>query len=484
MAEEAGSHQREEDEPPRVALLLLAQHAGVAAVLGTVARIPPPLLDRLREVVVFTSVDLAGQLEREARGTQAGANGKLSIRADARQYGYGGRRKIALEYALERGIDVVAWADASPDLPVEHLADLIRRALAPEAPIVIAARSRPGRPSCAGGLHNLLLGFRIGDYASGFRVMAREWLVRLPFQLDADDRRFDTELLIQARAAGASIVEAPVPAFAEAAPVDERFSIPLSLWTALDYRLHQLHVTRRGQYLVDADVRYVLKRSPHGSHRQILDAIAPGTRVLDLGCSQGLLAEPLLAKNVRVVGVDASDAGRVSGKLERYHQHDLETPLVLPEGRTFDYVVVSDVIEHIRNRARLLRSVRRNLKPDGRLLISTPNIALWFYRLSLLAGRFEYGPRGVLDETHVHLFTRATIRREVERAGFRVLREGVTALPFEVVFRSTGQSRALRLISSAYHALARLWPEMFAYQILLEAEVTTMHDPTEPGDDE
>ena len=123
-----------------------------------------------------------------------------------------------------------------------------------------------------------------------------------------------------------------------------------------------------------------------------------------------------------------------------------------------------------------LRGARRYLKPDGRLIISTPNIALWFYRLSLLVGRFEYGPRGVLDETHVHLYTGSTFRREVENAGFDVLRQRVTALPFEVVFESTGRSRLVRGIASAYHLLARLWPSMFAYQYVLEARITTLDE--------
>jgi hypothetical protein len=76
----------------------------------------------------------------------------------------------------------------------------------------------------------------------------------------------------------------------------------------------------------------------------------------------------------------------------------------------------------------------------------------------------------------VHLFTRATFRREVERAGFHVVRERVTALPFEVVFESTGRSRLLRMIARTYHRLARLWPEMFAYQFILEAEITTLDE--------
>jgi hypothetical protein len=82
----------------------------------------------------------------------------------------------------------------------------------------------------------------------------------------------------------------------------------------------------------------------------------------------------------------------------------------------------------------------------------------------------------VLDRTHVYLFTRATFRLEVERAGFHALKERVTALPFEVVFESTGRSRLLQAVARTYHGLAQLWPQMFAYQFILEAEITTLDE--------
>ncbi|MFQ5417518.1 MAG: hypothetical protein ACE5FL_10780, partial [Myxococcota bacterium] len=69
-----------------------------------------------------------------------------------------------------------------------------------------------------------------------------------------------------------------------------------------------------------------------------------------------------------------------------------------------------------------------------------------------------------------------TFRREVEKAGFRVLGERATALPFEIVFESTGRSRLVRGVSRAYHVLARIWPEMFAYQHIILAEITTLDE--------
>ncbi|MGI9589749.1 MAG: methyltransferase domain-containing protein, partial [Myxococcota bacterium] len=344
--------------------------------------------------------------------------------------------------------------------------------------IAATRKSRGVLQRAATVFQNRILGLRLRDYASAFRVYSADSLRLIPFQLNSNDHAFDMELLIQYRALGAEIREVLVaPTWSEHADdADAAKRFLRRCGTAVGYRLHQLHATRRGRYFVDEGIHYTLKLSRTGSHIQIVEALAPETFVLDLGCSQGLLARPLQARGVRVVGVDTGPGERLAAELEQYFQRDLEEPLELPFGRVFDAVVVSDVIEHVRERPVLLRSVRRYLKEGGRLIISTPNIALWFYRLSLLVGRFEYGPRGVLDETHVHLFTRSTFRREVERAGFRIVGERVTALPFEVVLRSTGRSRLVRALAGVYHGLARAWPGLFAYQFILEAEIATLDD--------
>jgi 2-polyprenyl-3-methyl-5-hydroxy-6-metoxy-1,4-benzoquinol methylase len=416
----------------------------------------------------------------------------LLVHRDLRNGDYGGARKAAFEHALRRGFDLCIVLRGDGRHPPEKLPELLHAALHRPEGLVLASRlvhkletwragmsaARLAAHTLSTAFQNRVLGLRLDDYHSGFRLYPRRLLESVPFQLDADDQAFDVQIVIQARALGVPIHEVPVvPAWKEyASDLDGLAHVLRACVHAADYRLHQLHVTRRGRYFVDQGVHYTLKRSHTGSHMQIVDAIRPDTRVLDLGCSQGLLARPLREKNVRVTGVDLGGPERRAAHLEAYHERDLEQPLELPVGREFDFVVISDVIEHLRNRNQLLRAARRYLKPDGRLIVSTPNVALWFYRLSLLAGRFEYGPRGVLDETHVHLYTGASFRREVERAGFRVVRRRVTALPFEVVFRSTGRSRLMRGVAGAYHALARAWPSLFAYQFILEAEITTLDD--------
>jgi 2-polyprenyl-3-methyl-5-hydroxy-6-metoxy-1,4-benzoquinol methylase len=421
----------------------------------------------------------------------------VRLHRDPRDSGYGGARRAAFEYALVRGFDFVIQMRGDGRHPPESLPELLQAALERGERVVIASRlvdrvetwragmtlARLAAHALATGFQNRALGLSLTDYHSSYRLYAASVLRAIPFQLCATDRRFETQILIQCRALGVPLCEVRVlPAWKEYQGGKEglREVIRGSL-TAVDYRLHQMHITRRGCFLVEQDVHYTLKRSPTGSHMQIVESIRPGSFVLDLGCSQGLLAAPLSEKSVRMVGVDSGPPERLASALEAYYRRDLEQPLELPLGRVFDYVVVADVIEHLRQRSQLMRSARRFLKEDGRLIISTPNVALWFYRLSLLAGRFEYGPRGVLDETHVRLYTGASFRREVEKAGFQVIRRRVTALPFEVVFQSTGRSRLLRWVAEAYHLLARAWPSLFAYQFILEAEIITLdQEATEP----
>ena len=454
----------------------------------TLERIPEPVDQWLEEVVVVPYGPSQPALPA-ARELAPGRRLDLRVHRLPRAAGYGGARKAAFEYVLLRGFDLAITMRGDGLHPPERLPVLLHAALEEPGSLVLAARqvrrqqedvrlSHLLAHGAATGAQNRLLGLRLRDYHSSFRVYSARMLRCIPFQLDADERPFDMQVLIQCRALGAPVREVAMPPTWREYPSSPRGLLNVLRFSAaaVDYRLHQLHVTRRGRYLVDRGEPYTLKASPSGSHMQIVGGIRPGSRVLDLGCSQGLLAGPLRERDVRVTGVDVRPPGRLAAELEAYYQRDLERPLELPTGRVFDYVVCSDVIEHLRNRTELLRSVRRFLKPDGRLLISTPNVALWFYRLSLLVGRFEYGPRGVLDETHVHLYTRATFRRAVENAGFHVLRERVTALPFEVVFESTGRSRLVRGLARAYHGLARLWPSLFAYQVLLEAEITTLDD--------
>jgi SAM-dependent methyltransferase len=126
----------------------------------------------------------------------------------------------------------------------------------------------------------------------------------------------------------------------------------------------------------------------------------PGRRVLDLGCRTGALTRAYLEGN-EVVGVDVdrealAEAARLGIET---HWADLDAPLPF-EPDSFDVVVAGEVLEHIRDPARLIGDAHGVLRPGGTLVGSVPNAFRLKSRLRYLVGR---APEE--DPTHLHLFS-------------------------------------------------------------------------------
>jgi hypothetical protein len=124
---------------------------------------------------------------------------------------------------------------------------------------------------------------------------------------------------------------------------------------------------------------------------------------------------------------------------------------------------MADFIEHIKRPEQILNEIRRVLKSEGRVIISSGNIALWLYRIFLLLGCFPYAKKGILDETHVHLYTLSTLSQRIRKAGFKILKRRSTPIPFELIL----DNRLGKFVTYLYYGLVLVWKRLFAYQFLL-----------------
>jgi 2-polyprenyl-3-methyl-5-hydroxy-6-metoxy-1,4-benzoquinol methylase len=240
----------------------------------------------------------------------------------------------------------------------------------------------------------------------------------------------------------------------------------------IDFRLHQAGVVRRPEYGHVTPAPYAEKYSPFSSHQRIIESVPENSRVLDVGCAGGYLAKKLTRKGCTVIGVDVHDDTAGKAACARFYVADLDGSPWAPEERDFDRVLFADVLEHLRDTSILTRS-KEWLKSGGKIVASTGNIALWFMRLALLRGQFKYGPRGILDETHVRLYTRTTFRKLIEDAGYRITKEDWTVIPIEKLASTIpALEKPMVLIDSVQYALARSRPELFAYQFVIQAEPT------------
>ena len=156
---------------------------------------------------------------------------------------------------------------------------------------------------------------------------------------------------------------------------------------------------------------YRLKGDPHSSHALILATLGEGggRRVLDGGAADGFLAAELTTRGWQVTALerDPARAAAARGKCREVVVVDLERETPRLDG-AFLAAVYGDVIEHLSDPLAVMRRLNRLLAPGAVVIVSVPNVAHLWVRLSLLLGRFEYAERGILDGTHLRFFTRRT----------------------------------------------------------------------------
>ena len=219
-------------------------------------------------------------------------------------------------------------------------------------------------------------------------------------------------------------------------------------------------------------LKYSANPDRYGSHERILSLLQElpaGSSVLDVGSASGYFGERLAGKGYYVVGVEQDEAAAsvAAAFYDEFIVADVEAGLRL--SRKFDVIVLADILEHLRQPLKVLVHLRDLLSSTGRFVISVPNVANIYVRLSLLFGRFEYADRGILDETHLRFFTLNSACALVQKAALRVKRIVVTPIPLPLVFPSTREGASCHFLHRANWLLTQMWKRLFAYQMIIVA---------------
>ena len=174
-------------------------------------------------------------------------------------------------------------------------------------------------------------------------------------------------------------------------------------------------------------MQYQRHIEPEGedSLARLLRLIPKGTSVLELGPATGYCSRYLretLGCTVDAVELSGEMAEHarpwcrrlVVGNLEEL---DLEQAL---GGLAYEVILCADVLEHLRDPWSLVRKLARCVAPDGRLLLSVPNVGYLGLLVDLLRGNFRYRDEGLLDRTHLRFFTFDSLRELLEQTGWHV----------------------------------------------------------------
>ena len=157
------------------------------------------------------------------------------------------------------------------------------------------------------------------------------------------------------------------------------------------------------------EIAAVPDRLARKEHSIIADLIADASRVLDLGCGEGdLLAWLVRHKNVQARGVEIAKE-----KLRRcvqlglsVYQGDINRALADYPDHCFDYVILSQTLQAVREPLKVLREMQRI---GHRIIVAFPNFGHWSVRLSLIwtgrAPRTTHLPYAWYDSPNIRVLT-------------------------------------------------------------------------------
>ena len=468
---------------PRIGVLVVAYNAA-STLASTLDRIPEYFRPRISEVFVCddASPDRTHLVGIGYQETQRDL--PISVIRHEKNLGYGGNQKAGYQLAAEHDLDIIVMLHADGQYAPEFLPAMVEPLVSGEADAVFGSRMMEKGAARRGGMpaykflgnkvltrvENKLLGSDLSEFHSGYRAYNVHTLSELDLSATSNGFNFDTQIIIALHSHGKKIVEIPIPTYYgdEICYVNGmRYAADVVADVAV-YRLATMGFTP-GE-LAQVGDEYDLKESEGSSHNVILEMIdkLPPSKVLDVGCSGGLLGELLRDRGHHVTGIDLLEIPGVDKRVDEFYLADLEKGIPEEVGAGYDVAIAADVLEHLRTSEAMLREMGGRLNEGGRIFISVPNFGHWYPRARTALGVFDYDQRGILDKTHVRFFTRRSLLRMVKKNGFTVKRMEMTGLPVDVV--AGERSLVKRLVLAVDSWLVRLRPTLFAYQFVLEVE--------------
>ena len=223
----------------------------------TLAEVPRDLVD---EIVLCDDASKDNTIE------VARSLGLEHIISHEKNKGYGGNQKSLYRYALGLEADIVIMLHPDYQYTPKLIPSMVNIIGEELYPVVLGSRIL-GKGARKGGMplykylanrfltftQNLLVGYKLSEYHTGYRAFSREVLEGINFEANSDDFVFDNEMLSQIIYAGFDIAEVTCPTkyFEEASSINFRRSVKYGLGVlrvSLNHRFQRWGLRRLSMY--------------------------------------------------------------------------------------------------------------------------------------------------------------------------------------------------------------------------------------------
>jgi len=209
-----------------------------------------------------------------------------------------------------------------------------------------------------------------------------------------------------------------------------------------------------------------------------------GAIVLDVGCGNGVISRSLGAKGFNVYGIDVSEKtiekARQLNTLSNVKFDVISAEQLVAEGKKYDAVICSEVLEHLNHPAGLLQVLYQSITDNGILIVTVPNgngprelfvtrPVISMQKKNNFVWKFVQRVKKMLgysgstaqsdasDLTHVQFFTKRSLSTLAEENKFNIVQYGKTNF-IEDVFPFSFFSKKIPLLQRMDCAIAEYLP--------------------------
>jgi 2-polyprenyl-3-methyl-5-hydroxy-6-metoxy-1,4-benzoquinol methylase len=195
-----------------------------------------------------------------------------------------------------------------------------------------------------------------------------------------------------------------------------------------------------------------------------------GSSCLDVGCGGGDNARILHEHKFKIDGITYSEGEKalVKDLMDDVYVYNLEhgLPKEIVEGKKYDFVIMSHVLEHIAYPEKLFSDIKQVSKPDTKIVIALPNMMHYSTRFRILKGNFDYTDSGTMDYTHLRWYTLKSIQQFLKAQHFNIISTNTDViLPLNRVAKYLPKAIA----GAARKSLAGISPVLFGRQLVVVA---------------
>ena len=210
-----------------IKILILVTAYNVEDFLESVLNRLPKSIEKYNIEILINDDASKDRTYKEALKIKKKKNYKIKIAQNKKNLGYGGSQKVGYSYAIKNNFDYVALLHGDGQYAPEKLPKLLNEIINKKCDAVFGSRMINKKNAIKGGMpiykfigniiltkiQNFLLGTKLSEFHSGYRVYNVKSLKKIPFLLNSNSYNFDTEIIIQLKLVDFKIKEVAIPTF-------------------------------------------------------------------------------------------------------------------------------------------------------------------------------------------------------------------------------------------------------------------------------